>query len=35
MWDSALSVVLLTIPWAQVPLTLLGRLLPVIREIQG
>jgi hypothetical protein len=33
MSDSTLPALLLTIPWAQVPLTLLGQLLPVIREI--
>lgn len=33
MSNSTLSAVLLTIPWAQMPLTLLGQLLPVIREI--
>ena len=33
MSDSTLPAVLLTIPWARVPRTLLGRLLPVIREI--
>ncbi len=33
MSDSTLPAVLLTIPWARVPLALLGRLLPVIREI--
>lgn len=32
MSDSTLPAVLLTIPWARVPLALLGRLLPVIRE---
>lgn len=33
MPNSTLSALLFTIPWAQVPLTLLGRLLPVIRQI--
>ncbi len=32
MSDSTLPAVLMTIPWAQVPLALLGRVLPVIRE---
>lgn len=33
MANSTLPAVLLTIPWTQVPLTLVGRLLPVVREI--
>ena len=33
MRKSTLPALLLTIPWAQVSLTLLGWLLPVIREI--